>query len=128
MVQDLRFLFGLRLLRDRQVVEGDAVVLRPRGQVGVVGDYERYLGVELPGIPAPEEVRQAVVVAGDEDRHPLRGVGVADAPPHAVAAGEGTEGAGELVAGEAEALPLALQPPKERAPGRAQLGARAHVA
>src|SRR4028119_972208 len=115
MVQDLRFLFGLRLLRDRQVVEGDAVVLRPRGQVGVVGDYERYLGVDLPGVPAPEEVRQAMVVAGDEDRHPLRGVGVADAPFHAVAAGEGTEGSGELVAGQAAAT--APPPPPPTTPG-----------
>jgi hypothetical protein len=114
-IQDPRFLLGLRLPGDRQVVEGDAVVFHPRGEVRVVGDDQRYLGVELPCVPAPEEVCQAVVVAGDEDRHALRGVGVADAPVHAVAAREGAESAGKLVAGQAEALALDLQAHKERA-------------
>src|SRR4028119_2109185 len=63
------------------------------------GWLEPTSGISASSSPAPQEVRQAVVVAGDEDRHPLRGVGVGEAPVHAVAAGEGTGGAGGRAGG-----------------------------
>jgi hypothetical protein len=47
-IQHPRLLLGLGLPPHRQVVEGDAVDLGPGGQVGVVGDDERYLRLELP--------------------------------------------------------------------------------
>src|SRR3712207_7179304 len=65
-------------------MEGDAVVFGPGGEVRVVGDNERYLRVELSRVPAPEQVYQAVVVAGDQHRHPLGRVGAGDAPGYPV--------------------------------------------
>src|SRR5918997_6294693 len=73
--QNPRLLLGLGLLRDGKVIEGDTVALGARLQVGVVGDDERYLRLELPRVPTPEEIYQAVVVAGDQYRHPLGRVG-----------------------------------------------------
>lgn len=49
--------------RDREVVEGDVVPLRQRGQVGVVGPDGDDVDVELARPPAVEEVEQAVVGA-----------------------------------------------------------------
>ncbi len=97
------------------MMEGYAVVFHPGGQIRVVGDDERYFGVHLAGVPAPQEVYEAVVVAGDQDRHPLWSVGVGDSPVHAVPARQRGEGAGELLARQAEALTLNLQPHKEHA-------------
>src|SRR5215212_954331 len=70
-IQDPGLLLRLGLLRDRQMVERDAVVHHPGGEVRMVGDDKRYLRLELPRVPAPQEVYEAVVVAGDQDRHPF---------------------------------------------------------
>jgi hypothetical protein len=88
-------------------------MLHARAEVGVVGDDQRYLGVELAGVPAPEKVYEAVVVAGDQDRHPLRRVGVRDAPVHLVLAGERRERGTKLVTLQPEAFALYLQPHEE---------------
>ena len=72
--------------------------LRPGGEVGVVGDDERYLGVELSRVPAPQEVYEAMVVAGDQ-LPSAWACRCGHAPVHAmVPARERREGAGELVA------------------------------
>src|SRR5215207_2519852 len=113
-IQDPGLLLRLGLLGDGQVVEGDAVDLGPRGEVGVVGDDERYPRLELPRIPAPQQVYEAVVVAGDQYCHPLWRVGVGDAPVHAVPAGQRGDGARELVAPQAETLAFDLQAHEER--------------
>src|SRR5215211_1902641 len=97
------------------MVEGNAVDLGPRGEVGMVGDDEWYLGLELSRVPAPQEVYEAVVVAGDQYSHPLWRVGVGESPVHAVPAGQRSEGAGELVAFQAESLALNLKAHEEGA-------------
>jgi hypothetical protein len=59
----------------------------------VVGDHESEVGVELPAAPAPEQVEQAVLVAGDEIPGALASAGVPHAPVHLEA---GVDGVGEL--------------------------------
>jgi hypothetical protein len=44
------------ILRDQQVVEGDAVVFGARSKIRVVGDDERYLRLKLSRVPAPDEI------------------------------------------------------------------------
>jgi hypothetical protein len=95
--------------------EGDAVVHYPGGEVRVVGDDERYLSLELPRVPAPQEVYETVVVAGDQDRHLFGRVGEGDPPVHPVPVRERSEDLRKLVAGEAEALTLDLQSHEEGA-------------
>lgn len=48
---------------DREVVEGDAVPLGQRGQVGVVGGHRHDVDGQLAGPPPVQQVEQAVVVA-----------------------------------------------------------------
>ena len=84
----------------------------------MVGDHQGDLGVELAGLPAPEEVEQAVGVLRDEDGHATGSIGVADPPVHPVLAGQRAEGGVELVAAQAEALALDLHPHEEPAARR----------
>ena len=119
---DLRLLLGLRLLRHGQVMEGDAVGLDLGGEVGVVGDHQGNLGVQLARLPPPEQVDQAMPLLRDQDRHPLGPVGEADPPVHPVLARQRGERGIELVAAQAETLALDLHPHEERA-----VGAVAHM-
>ncbi len=82
----------------------------------MVGYHEGEPGAQLARVPAPQEIQQAVVVAGDHYRHPLGLVGVGHAPVHRVLASERGEGGLELLPAEAEALALDLHPQKEAAP------------
>jgi hypothetical protein len=50
--------------------------------VGMVGDHERDLAVQLAAPPAPEEIEQAVVLARDEHRDALGAPRVVQAPLH----------------------------------------------
>jgi hypothetical protein len=65
---------------DRDVAERDAEARRLALQLGVVGHHERDLRVQLAATLAPQQLGQAVVVAGDQDRHPLAPLGVREAP------------------------------------------------
>ena len=96
-------------------MEGDAVSLDLRCQVGVVGDHQRNLGIQLARLPAPEQVDQAMPVLRDQDRHALGAVGEADPPVHPVLARQRGERGVELVPAQAEALALDLHPHEERA-------------
>jgi len=56
--------------------EPDAEARDRLAEVGVVGDHDADVGVlELPAPDAPEQVEQAVVLAGDHQRDALRGRG-----------------------------------------------------
>ena len=101
---DLGLLLGLGALGHRQVVVGDAVGLDLGGEVGMVGDHQRDLGVELARLPSPEQVEQAMGVLRDQDGHALGAVGEPDPPGHPVLAGQRAEGGVELVPAQAEAL------------------------
>jgi hypothetical protein len=46
----------------------------------MVGDDEGRVSLELAALEAPEELEQAMVVAGDEDRDPLLGVCAGEPP------------------------------------------------
>lgn len=65
--QDLRLLLRLCIRRDREVVEGDVVGSRKRGEVGVVGYDQGHLDAELVRGLAEEEVVEAVADLGDHD-------------------------------------------------------------
>ena len=60
----------------------DAEALDVGLMVRVIGGDERDLGVELAAPVAPQQVDEAVVLAADQDRHPLRRVGVGQPPVH----------------------------------------------
>jgi hypothetical protein len=64
------------------VLEGDVEASDVAREVGVVGDHLPDLHVELAAPPAPEQIEQAVVLAGDQQRHALRPRGVVEAPFH----------------------------------------------
>ncbi len=67
-------------------MEGDAVGLHFVVQIGMIGDHQRDLGIQLAGLPPPEQVEQAMPVLRDQDGHALGAVGEADAPVHPVLA------------------------------------------
>ena len=58
------------------------------GELGVVRDDHRRPALELALLEAPEEIEEAVVVAGDEDRDAFLGIGTGEAPIHVEALGE----------------------------------------
>ncbi len=106
-LEDGGFLRGLVGRVDGQVDEADAVGLNLGAERVVVGDDDRNLGVKFTLLVTPEEVNQAMALAGDEQGGSFRLVGEADAPGHAVLAGQGGEGGIELAAiDQAEALAL----------------------
>ncbi len=96
-------------------MEGNAVSLNLRAQVGVVGDHQRDLGIELACLPPPEQVDQTMPLLRNQDRHPLAAVGKADPPVHAVLARQRGKRGVELVPAEAEPLALDLHSHEERA-------------
>ena len=79
---------GGGLVLGRDVVEGQPVRCDPLGELGVVRDDHRRTAFELALLEAPEEVEEAVVVAGDEDRDALLGIRASEAPVHLEALGE----------------------------------------
>jgi hypothetical protein len=85
---------GLVVRRHRHVVEGDAVPLHEAAEGFVVGDDAGDLDVQLVGLPARQQVVQAVLLLGHQDHHALLAGAVADAPVHLELGGDG----GELVA------------------------------
>ncbi len=87
-------------------------------QVGMVGDHERNLGIELAGLPAPEQVDQAVALLGDQDGHAFGSIGIAHAPVHSMLPRQGCECGVELVAGESEPFAFDLHPHEKGAVGR----------
>jgi hypothetical protein len=65
--------------------------------VGVVGDDERDLALQLAAAPAPQQVEQAVVLARHEHGDPLRPRGVGEPPVHPEALADlGSEGVREV--------------------------------
>ena len=84
-------------------------------QVGVVGDHQRDLGIQLARLPPPEQVDQAMPLLRDQDRHALGAVGEADPPVHPVLTRQRGKRGVELVPAQAEALALDLHPHEERA-------------
>ena len=90
---------GLRVAGDRDVDERHAERAHVVGEVGVVGDHEADVEVELVAARAPEQVEQAVVVAADHDRPALGHAGVGERPLHPERPADlGGEAALELVA------------------------------
>ena len=70
------------LLGDGQVVEVDPEAADQLGVVAMVGGHEHGPCRELMGVPAAQQVDQAVGLAGDEHGHPAVLVGVAHGPFH----------------------------------------------
>jgi hypothetical protein len=79
-VEQLRLGLGLGVTGDRDVPERDVEARRLALQLAVVGDDQRDLRVQLAAPVAPQQLGQAVVVARDEDRHPLAMLGVLEPP------------------------------------------------
>jgi hypothetical protein len=73
---------------DGDVVVGDAGGPRLGLEGGVVGDHRDEVGVELAAAPAPQQVDQAVVGAGDEDRDAAALAPEAQLPVHLGAPGD----------------------------------------
>src|SRR5205085_7776099 len=79
---------GRRLVSRRQLVKRQPERRYALAQVGVVRDDERRAALELALLEAPQEVEQAVAVAGDEDRDPFLRVRAGETPVHLEALGE----------------------------------------
>ncbi len=92
----------LAALRHRHVVEGDSRGERLGLDVGVVGDHRHDLRVQLTTTPTPQQVQQAMVMAGDEDRDALALAPPANSPVHLKAPGD--------LRLEARLQPIALEP------------------
>ena len=117
----LAFGFG----RDRNVVEGDAVVLDVGPRVRVVRHHAPQVEAELAGAPPVQEIDQAVVLAAHEDHHPPRHFGVADGELHVVTPRQGQEALPELLDPEGQRLRGDLVPHEE--PLRVGIGVVAHL-
>ena len=89
-----------------------------RCQIGVVGDHQRDLGVQLAGLPPPEQIDQTMALLRDHDRHASGTVGKADSPVHPMLARQWGERRIELIPAQAEALALDLHPHEKSAVGR----------
>lgn len=68
------------ILRERHVVEGDAVSLRDRFEIAMVADDRADLGVEFPCGDPSEDVVQAVPFLADEQHDALALAGVGERP------------------------------------------------
>ena len=68
--QQLGLRLRLGVAGDGDVDEGDAVPLRDRRQVGVVGDDQRDVDGQFTQTPAVEQVDQAVVELRHHQQHP----------------------------------------------------------
>ena len=66
-VEELALRLGLRILRDGNIQEGDAVELRDGRQVRVVADDRNHIDGQALGLLAVQEVGEAVPLAGDHD-------------------------------------------------------------
>jgi hypothetical protein len=108
--------FGLAVRRHGDVLEGDAERAHVILEVGVVGGDQGQVGVEGAATPAPEQVEHAVLVAGDQDRHPLALIRVRHAPPHVKGFGDvQPEGLLELATGQVHLGGRELHPHEEAA-------------
>ncbi len=77
---------------DRHVEERDTVPLHHAAQVVVVGDHARDLAVQLIGVPAVQEVGQAVGLAAGHQHHALLLCRIGDAPGHGELFGDRRKG------------------------------------
>ena len=66
-VEELALRLGLRILRDGDIEEGDAVELRDGRQVRVIADDRDHVNGQALGLLAVQEVGEAVALAGDHD-------------------------------------------------------------
>ena len=78
---------GLLALGHGHVLVARAEALDVGGVVGMVGDHQRDLAVQLAAPPAPQQVEQAVVLARDEHGDALGPPRVVQAPLHREALG-----------------------------------------
>ena len=96
----------LRLVGVRHVVVGDAEALDVDLVVRVIGGDEGDVGVELAAAVAPQQVDEAMLLLGDQDRHPLRPARVGEAVAHVQPLGdlllEGAAERAEVALGEVE--------------------------
>lgn len=87
-LEHLRLLLGLGLLGDGQVVELDAVALGEGAVLGVVGDDDGHLDVQLARLHAEEQVVEAVANLGHHDEHAHLARHRPNVPRHLVLRGE----------------------------------------
>jgi hypothetical protein len=83
-------------------------------RVRVIADDERHLAIELASVPAVEQIGQAVVELGDEDRHARLDAGELQLPAHVVLGGHRREGLREAVQPQIEARQVPLHPHQEQ--------------
>ncbi|MCY1422496.1 hypothetical protein D9M71_381800 [compost metagenome] len=67
---------------DRDMEERDAVPLDHAAQVIVVGDHAGNIAIEFLGVPAVQQVSQAVGLTAGHQHHALLLVGIGDTPDH----------------------------------------------
>ena len=77
-----------------------------RGQISMVGDHQRDLGIQLASFPTPEQIDQTVALLGDQNCHPLGTVGETDSPVHPMLTCQRGKPRIELVPAQTEALAL----------------------
>ena len=81
---------------DGYVVERDAIELRESPSVWMVADDERDPASKLATLVPVKQVEQAVLLAGDKDRHRSRRGGILHAPAHLELLGHRAETLGKL--------------------------------
>jgi hypothetical protein len=92
------FLFGFALVvfRDWHDEVGDVVEVGNALVVRMIGDDQGNLASEFAALVAVEQVLEAVVVLGDEDREPRAVAGVGETPVHLKFGGDGGETLGKF--------------------------------
>lgn len=100
---------------DGQVVKGNAERLHPVRQVGVVADDQRNLYPQLPGLPAPKQVQQAVFLARNQNGHALGRPNPLQFPLHLEFLGHGGKVPPELLIAVGQTRQFKLHPHEEAA-------------
>ena len=99
---------SLVILVDRHVMERNAVPFHQRAHVIVVGDDAGNLAIQITGLPAMQQVHQAMGVLGDHQHDTLLGSGVMHAPLHAELFTDRCEALAELIGAQADGFGVDL--------------------
>ena len=98
---------------ERNMAELNAVPVHERSQVGVIGDDQRDIRIEIAAAPLVEQVGHAVILLAGQDHHPAAHARIAQLPVEFEQVGHVVEPPGEFLWAEGQALGQDLDPLEE---------------